>query len=50
MKQTELYFLMQNIWTFIGLGMIGIYILFIIIICLIDKIKDKFKKRRTKPK
>ncbi|MBQ3413982.1 MAG: hypothetical protein IJH39_01245 [Clostridia bacterium] len=53
MQQTELYFLMQNIATFIGLGILGIlgiWIISIILICLIDNIKDKFKKRRTKPK
>lgn len=48
MKQTELYFLMQNIVTFIGLGILGIWIISIILICLIDNIKKINLRRRRK--
>lgn len=48
MEQTELYFKIKNIEYFIGLGVIALWVLYIIVKCIIDNIKEKIKKKENK--
>ena len=46
MKQMELYFLLSNIFTFIGIGIFVIYIIAVVISAIRDVIEAKKKSDR----
>lgn len=44
MEQVKLYFLFQNIFTIMGLGLLAIYFIGLIFYLIKDEIKNKKKK------
>ena len=53
MKQTELYFAIQNIGTFIGLGLLALIVLMyltLFVFCKLDDLRYKRKQKKNKRK
>lgn len=48
MNQVELYFLLQNICTFIGIGILIIWLLIIFLSIIFEYLKDVIKNIRKK--
>lgn len=48
MKQAEIYFFLQNLGTYIALGILGLYIGFWIVAIILKKIEDIRDERKSK--